>query len=95
MSPTVSLLEVPVSYVVDEHKVERKKAVWVIATLIFIVGIPSLLSNGASPFWSNFIDIIGLAREGTTDYSFMTFIGWIANDTLLPFGALSYLYITI
>jgi NSS family neurotransmitter:Na+ symporter len=88
LTSTVSLLEVPVSYVVDEHNVERKKAVWVIATLIFIVGIPSLLSNGASPFWSNFIDIIGLAREGTTDYSFMTFVGWLANDTFLPFGGM-------
>lgn len=88
LTSTVSLLEVPVSYVVDEHKWERKKAVWTVATLIFLIGIPSLLSNGASDFWSNFMGIIGMSREGMTDFSFMTFIGWVANDTFLPLGGM-------
>ena len=88
LTSTVSLLEVPVSYVVDEHKWSRKKAVWTVASLIFLIGIPSLLSNGASPFWSSFMEIIGMAREGMTDYSFMTFVGWLANDTFLPLGGM-------
>ena len=88
LTSTVSLLEVPVSYVVDEHKWDRKKAVWTVAALIFLIGIPSLLSNGASAFWSNFMDIIGMGREGMTDFSFMTFIGWVANDTFLPLGGM-------
>ncbi len=88
LTSTVSLLEVPVSYVVDEHKVPRKRAVWLTATLIFLIGIPSLLSNGASSILSNFIEIIGLAKEGATDHSFMTFLGWVANDTFLPFGGM-------
>jgi len=88
LTSTVSLLEVPVSYVVDEHKVERKRAVWLTAILVFVIGIPSLLSNGASSILTNFIDIVGLAREGSTDYSFMTFLGWVANDTFLPFGGM-------
>ncbi|MCP4273094.1 MAG: sodium-dependent transporter [Gammaproteobacteria bacterium] len=88
LTSTVSLLEVPVAYVVDEHKVPRKRAVWLTAVLIFLIGIPSLLSNGASSILTNFIDIIGLAREGATDHSFMTFIGWVANDTFLPFGGM-------
>ena len=58
------------------------------ATLIFLIGIPSLLSNGSSSIFTNFIDIIGLAREGATDNSFMTLVGWIANDTFLPFGGM-------
>ena len=88
LTSTVSLLEVPVSYMVDEHKMKRKKAVWLMASLIFVIGIPSLLSNGASEFWSNFIGIIGLSREGMTDLSFMTFVGWLANDTFLPLGGM-------
>ncbi|PCJ50611.1 MAG: sodium-dependent transporter [Gammaproteobacteria bacterium] len=88
LTSTVSLLEVPVAYVVDEHKVPRKRAVWLTATFIFLIGVPSLLSNGASSILTNFIDIIGLAREGATDNSFMTFVGWIANDTFLPFGGM-------
>ena len=88
LTSTVSLLEVPVAYVVDEYNMERKKAVWLMATLIFLIGIPSLLSNGASSFWTNFMDIIGIGREGMTDFSFMTFIGWVANDTFLPLGGM-------
>jgi len=88
LTSTVSLLEVPVSYVVDEHKVPRKRAVWLTAGLIFVIGIPSLLSNGASSILTNFVDIIGLAKEGATDHSFMTFLGWVANDTFLPFGGM-------
>jgi len=82
LTSTVSLLEVPVSYVVDEHKINRKVAVWLVAGLIFIVGIPSLLANGASPYFSNFITYIG--ADKATD--FMTFIGHIANDSFLPLG---------
>jgi len=88
LTSTVSLLEVPVAYVVDEHNVSRKRAVWLTAGLIFVIGIPSLLSNGASTIFSNFIQIIGLAHEGITDYSFMTLVSWVANDTFLPFGGM-------
>ncbi|MCB0505241.1 MAG: sodium-dependent transporter [Cyclobacteriaceae bacterium] len=82
LTSTVSLLEVPVAYVVDEHKIPRKISVWVIAALIFIIGIPSLLSNGASDLFSSFITYPG--AESATD--FMTFIGHVANDTFLPLG---------
>jgi NSS family neurotransmitter:Na+ symporter len=81
LTSTVSLLEVPVSYAVDELKMRRKTAVWVIGTVIFIVGIPSLLANGASAFWSNSFNVPGMP---TTD--FMSFIGYIANDSFLPLG---------
>lgn len=82
LTSTVSLLEVPVSYVVDEHKVERKKAVWLIAGIVFIIGLPSLLSNGYSEMLTNFITYVG--ADSATD--FMTFVGHIANDTFLPVG---------
>ena len=82
LTSTVSLLEVPVSYVVDEHKVKRTRAVWGVAITIFIIGMPSLLANGYSGFFSNFITYFG--AEKSTD--FMTFIGHVANDTFLPLG---------
>jgi NSS family neurotransmitter:Na+ symporter len=82
LTSTVSLLEVPVAYVVDEHKIKRSRAVWGVAILIFIVGIPSLLGNGYSAFFSNFITYFG--ADSPTD--FMSFVGHIANDTFLPLG---------
>jgi len=84
LTSTVSLLEVPVAYLVDEHKLSRKKAVLFTSIGIFLVGIPSLLANGASDFFSNFITYIG--AEAPTD--FMTFVGHLANDTFLPLGGL-------
>ncbi|WP_421879635.1 sodium-dependent transporter [Marinoscillum sp.] len=82
LTSTVSLLEVPVAYVVDEHGVRRKRAVWIIAGVIFLLGIPSLLSNGYSGFFSSFITYIG--AENPT--SFMDFAQNVANDTFLPLG---------
>lgn len=82
LTSTVSLLEVPVSYVVDEFDIRRKRAVWMVAGLIFLMGIPSLIGNGYSDFFTNFVTYIG-ADQPT---SFLGFIGSVANDTLLPLG---------
>lgn len=84
LTSTVSLLEVPVSYMVDEHKVPRKKAVWLVSLIIFILGLPSLMANGYSEFLTNFITYVG--ADAPTD--FMTFLGHIANDTFLPLGGI-------
>ena len=52
------------------------------AGFIFVIGIPSLMANGYSGFFSNFITYFG--AESATD--FMSFAGHVANDTLLPLG---------
>jgi len=82
LTSTVSLLEVPVAYVVDEMKVRRSRAVWGMAVLIFLIGIPSLLSHGASNFFTNFITYLG--ADNPT--GFMGFAQNVANDTFLPLG---------
>jgi len=82
LTSTVSLLEVPVAYVVDEKGIKRNRAVWIVAGLIYLIGIPSLIGNGYSGFFTNFITYIG----ADSPTSFLGFIGSIANDTLLPFG---------
>ena len=81
LTSTISLLEVPTAYVVDEHGVKRSKATWLVAIVIFLVGLPSLLSNGASEALGQFVTLKG---AGTLD--FMSFVGLIANDTFLPLG---------
>jgi len=78
---TISLLEVPTAYMVDEKKLSRKKATWMVAVFIFLVGIPSMLSNGAVDALTRFITLPG---PGTLD--FMSFVGLIASDTFLPLG---------
>lgn len=82
LTSTVSLLEVPVAYAVDELNIQRKKAVWLIALLIFVIGVPSLMANGYSTFFTQFITYLG--NDTPTD--FMTLVSDIANDSLLPLG---------
>ena len=83
LTSTVSLLEVPVAYVVDEMEIRRSRAVWIVASVVFIVGLPSLLGNGYSEFFStNFITY----KAGGQDTDFLSFIAAIANDSFLPLG---------
>lgn len=82
LTSTVSLLEVPVAYLVDEQKIKRKQAVWLVAIFIFIIGIPSLISSGYSEFFTNFVTYLG----ADSPTNFMDFIGHVANDSFLPLG---------
>lgn len=82
LTSTVSLLEVPVAYLVDEKKIKRPKAVWGMAAFIFILGIPSMLSNGNVEFLTNFVTLGGSDKAT----NFMDFVGLIASDTFLPLG---------
>ncbi len=47
LTSTVSLLEVVVSYFVDERGWSRKRAVWTIGAFTFVLGLPAVLSEGA------------------------------------------------
>jgi NSS family neurotransmitter:Na+ symporter len=50
LTSTLSLLEVPVAYFVDQKKWPRKAVVWGMAGLIFLLGLPSMFSQGMVPF---------------------------------------------
>lgn len=84
LTSTVSLLEVPVAYLVDEKKIKRPVAVWGMATLIFAIGIPSLLGNGAIDELTNFVTLFKDGKEDVV--SFLGFVELIASDTFLPLG---------
>lgn len=81
LTSTVSLLEVPVTYVVDEYDIKRSRAVWLVAVVIFMVGLPSLLGNGAVAFFTAFITY----PSGETK-TFMDVVENISSDTFLPLG---------
>ncbi|MDH3216057.1 MAG: sodium-dependent transporter, partial [Candidatus Krumholzibacteria bacterium] len=71
---TISLLEVPVAYLIDERRVNRKKIVWGVAGFTFLVGIPSALSQGASDFWSNVGPLPEKLAGGADVLSQMSFV---------------------
>ncbi len=65
LTSTVSIMEVPVAYFVDERRWARKNAVVLVAFVAWVIGTPAALSQGASSFLTSlpilsasFFDII-------------------------------------
>jgi len=77
----VSLLEVVVSYFVDETTWSRSKSVLLVGGFTFLLGLPSALANGGSTFLTEQISLFG----ATGFFSIMDFI-W--GNISLALGAL-------
>jgi NSS family neurotransmitter:Na+ symporter len=83
LTSTISLLEVPVAYMVDEKKVSRKKIVWIVAFVTYIIGIPSALSQGASDFFTEF----SVLPERLSSPGFLGHMSFLWGDFSLALGA--------
>ncbi len=75
VTSSISMLEVPVSYLVEDKAVSRTKAVWIMT--LFILGISTVII-------ANFGDLFGLVITVTTQYSqpllgliMCVFVGWV------------------
>ena len=53
LTSSISLLEVGVTWAVDEKKWPRKKAAITLGAIAFVIGIPSALANGAVDWLTN------------------------------------------
>jgi NSS family neurotransmitter:Na+ symporter len=84
LTSTISLLEIQVSFLVDQKKVNRKKIVLPAAIFTFIVGVPSALSQGASAFFTDF----GLIPARLVDPDFLSQMSFLFGTFSLAFGAL-------
>jgi NSS family neurotransmitter:Na+ symporter len=49
LTSTISLLEVPTAFLVDQKKIPRQKVVWILAVIIFIISLPIMMSQGMVP----------------------------------------------
>lgn len=86
LTSTISLLEVPVSYFVDERKWSRGKSVSVVAAVIFLIGIPSMMSQGFSPALSGGEE--GIINYGGKTQDFLTLVADAFSEVSLPLGGL-------
>jgi NSS family neurotransmitter:Na+ symporter len=82
----ISLLEIPVAYLVDEKKLPRKKVVWLLSAAIFLIGLPSMMSFGAVPS----LNKLGFYKNR----EFLTFIADMTDITLTIGGCLMCVFIT-
>jgi neurotransmitter:Na+ symporter, NSS family len=85
LTSTISLLEVPAAYLVDRKKMKRKNVVWGIALLIFLLGLPSMVSQGMVPSLNK------LAFY--QDRDFLTFVADMCDISLTVGGCLMCLFI--
>jgi NSS family neurotransmitter:Na+ symporter len=85
LTSTISLLEVPVAYLVDEKKFTRKKAVWSIAVLVFVLGLPSMISQGMVPA----LNKLSFYR----DRDFLIFVSDMCDISLTVGGCLMCIFI--
>ncbi len=52
LTSTISILEVPVAFLIDEKKWSRPRAAWLMGGVALLFGIPSALSGGGMKFFS-------------------------------------------
>ena len=99
ITSTISMLEAPSAYFIDNKKWNRKRAAWTVAIAAFIFGIPSALSTGSSEFFSGMtVNILGTQLTGFMDIldhlfgklfmmlvvlSTCLYTGWIINTKVL------------
>ncbi len=68
ITSTISMLEAPSAYFMDQKNWNRKKAAWIVAIAAFILGIPSALSTGAIEGLSIVkINFLGVVKTGVMD----------------------------
>ncbi len=88
LTSTISLLEVPVSYLIDEKRWSRRIAAISTGVLAFLLGIPSALSQGASSFFSKlpvihlpFLDFMNILFGNYSlaigAFFISIFVGWV------------------
>jgi NSS family neurotransmitter:Na+ symporter len=74
VTSTISLLEVPTAFLIDERKWRRKTAALAIGAISFVLGVPSALSVGGS--------------QALTKFNFLKKIDLVFGNILLAVGAL-------
>ncbi len=79
LTSAISLLEVVTAHFVDDWKIPRKKAAWGLGGIIFLLAIPSALSQGAVDW---------LSDGGFFGVSFFDLLYIITFRFFLPVGAL-------
>jgi len=87
LTSTVSLLEVVVSYFVDETDWSRAKSVWIVGGFTFAFGVPSALAQGAVPLFTDMSWLVGDWLFGE-DPGFLDVMDFIWGNFSLAIGAL-------
>jgi NSS family neurotransmitter:Na+ symporter len=83
----ISLLEVVTAYFVDDKKWSRKKAAWLLGTIIFLIGIPSALSFGVLRNYHLLLNL-WLFKINIPVGRFFAFMENLTSNYMLPLGGI-------
>ncbi len=87
LTSTISLLEVVVAYFVDERRWSRKRSVWIVGVLTFLIGLPSALSQGAVSGLTQMDWLVG--EDGFLgQHDFLSIMDALWGNLALALGAL-------
>ena len=78
ITSSVSLLEVPVSSLMDKFGYKRIKSVWIITLLVFMLGIPSALNGGVLETFISITDVLLIFGGFLVTF----FMGWVVPRRL-------------
>ncbi|MEZ5492839.1 MAG: sodium-dependent transporter [Gammaproteobacteria bacterium] len=82
LTSLVSIIEIPIAYMVDEWEMTRKRAVFTMAGLLATFAVPATLSLGLVDFLTSFTSYGGVTK------SFFDVISDVFYETILPFVGL-------
>lgn len=85
LTSTISLLEVPVAYVVDEHGVSRKRASWGVGALILSLSLIISYNVGLIDVLSTSFNDVGLPLGGFMICIFLGYV-WTTQKALIELG---------
>jgi NSS family neurotransmitter:Na+ symporter len=82
LTSSISLLEVPVSYVIDEFNIRRKKAAWIIGGLVSVISVIISFDIGLIDYFVMIFNEIGLPLGGLMICLFLGYF-WKAENAIL------------
>lgn len=77
LSSSISLLEVPVGYLVDHYDFDRPRAAFGIGTGIFVLGIPAAMGPGILGWYNDFVFNLVLP---VIVLLLVIFVGWVGHQ---------------
>jgi len=75
LTSSISMLEVPVAYASDSRQLDRKKAAWVVGSVIFAISLTIIFNFGALFGWV--VDFTTVYSEPLIGILFCIFAGWV------------------
>ena len=82
LTSSISLLEVPVSYVIDEHGLQRKKAAWLVGGIVGAISIVVSFELGLIDLFVEIFNEVGLPLGGLAICLFLGYF-WKSENALI------------